>query len=99
MDRTTTICPFCHSVLFIGTKRCICCNATIEYGRIPPRCLLLLVGITSAIFVGVHLLCEYAALNGFLLETGIVTVLCLIVWLKAIRILNKRYKGRIRYTR
>ncbi|HAU3224891.1 TPA: hypothetical protein N2F56_004136 [Salmonella enterica] len=99
MDNTTTICPFCHSVVLVGTRRCTSCGATIEYSRIPPRYFLVIFALAWAIIGCVHLLCDEAGLRGFLLQLGIATVLCLLFWLKSIRVLNKRYKGRIRYTR
>ncbi|ECE0486475.1 hypothetical protein KX75_20090 [Salmonella enterica subsp. enterica] len=99
MHNITTFCPFCHSVVIVGAERCHNCNATIEYGRIPLRYFLLLLAITWAIIAGIHLLCDDAGLHDFLLQLGIAAVLCLLAWIKAIRVLSKRYKGRIRYTR
>lgn len=99
MHRSTTVCPFCHSFIVVGDEECTRCGATIEYGRIPPRYFLLLLVVAWAIMGGVHLLCDNAGLDDFLPQLGIATILNLLIWLKAIRILNKRYKGRIRYTR
>ncbi|EAA5259378.1 hypothetical protein DP804_23330 [Salmonella enterica subsp. enterica] len=99
MHGNTTFFPFCHAVVVTGAECCTHCGATIEYGRIPPRYFLLLLAIAWAIIVGVHLLCDNAGLHDFLQQLGIASVLCLLVWIKAIRVLNKRYKGRVRYTR
>ena len=99
MHGTTTSCPFCHSAVVAGAESCTSCGATIEYGRIPPRYILLLLITVWAIIGVVHLLCEEAGLRDFMQQLGITTVLCLLFWMKAIRVLNKRYRGRIRYTR
>lgn len=99
MHDIMTRCPFCHSVVFIGTERCTCCGATIEYGRVPSRYFLLLLVIAWAIIGGVHILCDDIGLDDFLLQLTIASIFCLLIWLKAIRALNKKYKGRIRYRR
>ena len=59
----------------------------------------MLLAIAWAIIGSVHVLCDEAGLRDFLQQLGIATGICLVFWLKAIQVLNKRYKGRVRYTR
>lgn len=99
MHGITTFCPFCHSTLLLGSDRCTSCGATIEYGRIPPRYFFLLLALAWIIIGGVHLLCDDFGVVDFMVQLGIATLLCLVVWVKVIRRLSKKYKGRIRFTR
>ena len=99
MKNEITYCPFCHSVIIIGTEHCTGCHTTIEYGRVPPRYFLLLLALVWAVIGGVHLLCDDLGIISFLAQLSIATLLCLLIWIKAIRVLNKKYKGRIRYIR
>lgn len=92
-------CPFCHSIVVVGAESCTKCGAKIEYSRIPPRYFLLLLIISWAIIGGVHLLCDEVGLRDFVQQLGIATGICLVCWLKAIQVLSKRYKGRVRYMR
>ena len=99
MIKEITYCPFCHTIVVPSEEQCSHCGATIEYGRIPPRYYLFLLILIWVVIAFVHLLCDDLGIVSFLVQLWISTLVWLIIWIKSIKALNKKYKGRVRYVR
>lgn len=99
MKNEITYCPFCHSVIVSGAEHCSHCGAIIEYGRVPLRYFFLLLLLSWIVIGVIHLLCDDLGIVSFMVQLGVSAMLWLVIWFKSIRVLNKKYKGRIRYVR